>query len=125
MYNVFLYERDSLGNEKFIKEQDKILRDYVNKEFGECNIKVYIDKCGLSKERNGLKDLLKDLESEKVDWVISTHSNRFYRKNYEQGKEKLKGILKEIKENGSSIAFACEVVKIEQDSQINQYINKL
>lgn len=126
MYNnIFLYERDSMGNDKFLQNQEKILREYIDKEFGKSNIKIYIDKCGLSEERCGLQNLLRDLKNEKVDWVISTHSNRFYRVNYEFGKERLQNILKEIKESGTNIAFASELVKIEKENEIEQYINQI
>lgn len=126
MYNnIFLYERDSMGNDKFLQNQEKILREYIDKEFGKSNIKIYRDKCGLSEERCGLQNLLRDLKNEKVDWVISTHSNRFYRVNYKFGKKRLLNILKEIKESGTNIAFASELVKIEKENEIEQYVNQI
>lgn len=121
--NVFLYERDSKGNQESISNQDNKLKGYVNELFEDANIKIYVDQCSLNDECKALKQLIKDLQNEKVDWVITTNSNRFYRMNYEDGKQRLLNILTDINKNGTNIAFIDNSIQLKNEEQIFKYIS--
>lgn len=121
--NIFLYERDSIGNQASIFAQDDKLKEYVKNTFGEANIKVYIDQCSLNSECESLKKLVKDLEVEDVDWVATTYSNRFYRLNYKDGRKKLLEILNNINKNGTNIAFSEESIHLKNEQDIFKYVS--
>lgn len=123
--NVFLYERDSKGNQESISNQDNELKEYVNELFEDANIKVYVDQCSLNDGCNALKQLIKDLQNEKVDWVITTNSNRFYRINYNDGMQRLLNILTDINKNGTNIAFTDDSIQLKDEEQILKYISSL
>lgn len=123
--NIFFYDRDSRGNQANINKHCDILTKYTKKVFGEANITVYIDKCGLSQECRALEKLIEDLKEQDVDWVITPNSNRFYRINYKDGKDKLLNILNKINKKGTNIAFAEELIQLSNQSDIENYVMTL
>ena len=121
--NILLYERDSTGNQANISSQDNKLKEYVKNTFGETNIKVYIDQCSLGSKCESLEKLIEDLKD--VDWVVTTHSNRFYRRNYEDGSKKLLDILSNINKSGTNIAFSEESIQLKNEQDIVRYVSGL
>jgi len=123
--NIYLYARDSKGNQDNINKQLKRMMAYIKKEFGEADIKIYIDKSSLLEDCVALERLINDLKSEDVDWVITTNSNRFYRIRYQDGEKKLSEILNSIKKEGANIALSDELTKLENEDEIEDYIETL
>lgn len=100
---VFLYIRDSIGNNDNLKKQEKELREFVNREFEAATISVYKDIGSVLEEREGLNNLLNDIKKKGANWVIVSHIDRFYKITYEKGMEKLNLIVDEILNNGAGI----------------------
>ena len=123
--NIYLYARDSKGNQDNINKQLNRMMDYIKKEFGEADIKIYIDKGSLIEDCVALERLINDLKNEDVDWVITPTSNRFYRIKYKDGEKKLSEILNNIKKEGVNIAFSDELTTIENEDEIEDYIETL
>ena len=123
--NVFLYARDSRGAQSVIFDQLDKLKEYVKNIFGEVNIKIYIDKCGINDECRALQKMVDDIQVEDVDWVVTTYSNRFYRVNYKDGRKKLLKLLNDINKNGTNIAFSEETVQLKNEQDILMYANGL
>ena len=123
--NVYFYARDSKGNQVIVNKQVERMTQYTNRVIGEANIKVYVDMCPLSEDCIALNKLIKDLKQEDVDWVITPNSNRYYRINYEDGKEKLLSILKDIHKEGATLAFSDELIQLRDEIAIENYIEMI
>lgn len=100
---IFLYIRDSLGNEIAMKKQEQELREFAKQEFEDCIISTYRDKGSVLEERKGLNRLLEDVVTEKPSWVIVSHLDRFYKITYENGEKKLDEIVEKILQNEAGV----------------------
>ncbi len=123
--NVYFYARDSKGNQAIVNKQVERMTQYTNRVIGEANIKVYVDMCPLSEDCIALNKLIKDLKEEDVDWVITPNSNRYYRINYEDGREKLSSILNNIHKEGANLAFSDELIQLNNEVAIENYIDMI
>lgn len=101
--NIFLYIRDSKGNQKWLDKQEKELRKFVEENFKEANISLYQDNVGVLNNREGLNNLLSDIKEKNADWVVVSHIDRLYKIMYENGFEKLNEIVDRILENGAGL----------------------
>jgi len=101
--NIFLYIRDSKGNQKWLDKQEKELRKFVEENFKEANIRLYQDNVGVLDNREGLNNLLSDIKEKNADWVVVSHIDRLYKIMYENGFEKSNEIVDRILENGAGL----------------------
>lgn len=110
--SIFLYVRDSMGKEESLKGQQEELLEFAKKEFIDFDVSIYKDTCSCTEERNGLMNLINDIEKKKAKYVLVVHSNRLYRiypDKQEEGIKKLNEIFDKIKEKGAEIISVREL----------------